>query len=292
MQNGNLIFDESVFNSHLSFRPLIECLKKSIAEGNPGMQRLYGRVISEIESHPELMETITDLSVLDKHTGLIEELLSAVFPATTPFNIHAVALPFKFETVYTSPLFKAMLLKPGTNEINVPSNKVGASLSNEKLQFAYGLILKKYLGYNSPDNASSIHPYIDPVTGLTRYMELRIDAHFIDVKPLGEMPKLPDSIICDRSNRIMSIAELMEEVPIEKFAFEGLSVVRVKDVTDQEVISLIKNRLLHLNVIPDANGYKELEAYIQSLIGLKNVKVGLTPFMKVNGHYVYSSFVI
>ncbi|HEX5653403.1 MAG TPA: hypothetical protein VFX58_10035, partial [Chitinophagaceae bacterium] len=201
---------------------------------------------------------------------------------------HAVSLPFKFETVYSSPLFKTMLLKPGTNLINVPDNQVGTTLSYEKLQFAYGLILKKYLGYNHPDNTRTVHPYKDRVSGLTRYMELRIDARFIDVKPVGEMPKLPESIICQRSNRIMTITELMEEIPLEKFQFEGISVIRVNDVTEQEVISLIKNKLLDVNSIPDGSSYVELEEYIQSLIGIKDLKVGITPFLKVNGHYVYS----
>ena len=86
----------------------------------------------------------------------------------------------------------------------------------------------------------------------------------------------------------MTIKELMEEIPLEKFQFEGISVIRVNDVTEQEVISLIKNKLLDVNAIPDGSSYMELEEYIQSLIGIKNLKVGITPFLKVNGHYVYS----
>jgi hypothetical protein len=288
MQTGTVQIDESAFNSHLSFKPLVEALKKNIAGGNPGMKKLYGSVVEEIESHPELLATITDLSILEPYSELIEELLSAVFPPTTPNQLYAVALPFRFQTVFTSPLFKAVLLKPGSNEINVPDDKIGISLSQEKLQFAYGMILRKYLNYNTPDNARTVHPFVDPQTGLTRYMELRIDARFIDVKPVGEMPKLPDSIICQKSNRIMSIEELMEEIPLDQFVFEGLSVVRVNDVTEQEVISLIKNKLLELNSIPDQSSYGELQQLMQSLIGIKDIKVGITPFPKVNGHYIYS----
>src|SRR5688500_9844095 len=116
MQNGNLQVNESVFNSRLSFKPLVEALKKNIAEGNPGMQKLYGQVITDFEALPHLMEPISDLSVIEPHSELIEELLSAVFPPTTPNQLYAVALPFKFETVYASPMFKGMLLKPGTNQ--------------------------------------------------------------------------------------------------------------------------------------------------------------------------------
>ncbi|MES1197921.1 MAG: hypothetical protein ABUL41_01435, partial [Chitinophagaceae bacterium] len=82
MTNGALSVDESLFNSQLSFKSLVGALKKNIAEGNPGVQKLYGRVVTEFESHPELMQNIVDLSILDPHSELIEELLAAIFPPT------------------------------------------------------------------------------------------------------------------------------------------------------------------------------------------------------------------
>ena len=287
MQDGTLLFDEALFNSRLSFYPLVKALKKNIAEGNPGMKKLYGNVVQEFEAHPELMTTITNLDLLLPHSELIEELLSAVFPPTTANFMYGVAIPFKHQAVYASPRFKSML-KPGTNEINVPEGPIGVNLNQEKLQFAYGLILKKYLGVNSPESSRSIHPFPDAETGLTRYLELRIDARFIDVVPIGEMPVLPESILNAHTNNIMTMAELMEQIPLEKFVFEGVSVLRVNDVTEQEVINQIKNRLLDINAFSDAAVYTELETYVQSLIGLKNLTIGVTPFFKINNHYVYS----
>jgi hypothetical protein len=288
MQEGALHFSESLFNSHLSFRPLVNALKKNITEGNPGMQKLYGDVVIEFESHPELMDTITDLSVIQPYTELIQELLSAVFPPTTANYMYGVSIPFKNETVYTSPLFKKLLIKQGTNEIQIPENDIGDSLNLEKLHFALGLVLKKYLGYNSPETTRSVYPFHNAQTGLTRYMEIRIDGRFIDVNPVGEMPEMPKSIINHHTNSIMTITELMEHVPLDKFVFEGVSVIRVNDMTEAEVITKIKNRLLDINAFSDASVYTELENYIQCLIGLKDLGIGITPFFKINGHYVYS----
>ena len=287
MQDGVFLYDESLFNGDLSFSPLVKALKKNIAEGNPGMKKLYGNVVQEFESHPELMNTITDLKILDPYTELIEELLSAVFPPTTANYMYAVAIPFKHLAVYASPRFKTML-KPGTYEINVPEGQIGTDLNQEKIQFAYGLILKKYLGVNSPESSRSIHPLLNEETGLTRFLELRIDARFIDVRPIGEMPKLPESILNKHTNNIMTMTELMEHIPLDKFVFEGISVIRVNDMTELEVITQIKNRLLDINAFSNASVYTELEKHIQSLIGLKDLAIGITPFFKINGHYVYS----
>ncbi|OSZ80981.1 hypothetical protein CAP36_07015 [Chitinophagaceae bacterium IBVUCB2] len=288
MQDGVLHKANSSLKSSLSFRPLAAALKKNIAEGNPGMQRLYGQVVLELEQHPELMDTITDLSVLTPHAELIQELLSAVFPPTTANYMYGISFPFTLQAVYASPLFKTHLIRPNTNEIQFPENQAGDSLAQQRLSFAYGLILKKYLGFNSPDSSKLIYSRQDEQTGLTRYMEMRLDGRFIDVKPIGEMPPLPTSILDVQTNRLLTLQELAEQIPIDKFVFEGITVMRVNDVTEQEVISRMKDRLLDNNVFSDAAIYRELEKYIQSLIGLKDLSIGITPFFKINGHYIYS----
>ncbi len=288
MQDHIIHQDESLLNSYLSFRPLVAALKKTIAEGNPGMKKLYGQVVEAFEAHPELLDTITDLSLLLPHSELIEELLSAVFPPTTANYMYGVSIPFKFEAVYVSPLFKANLLHPGSNKINIPESRLGISLSQERVHFACGLILKKYLGYNNPDGTRAVYPFKDENTGLTRFMELRLDGRFIDVKPIGEMPALPETILDSQSNRLMTIDELVEKVPLEKFVFEGITPIRVNDVTETAVITEVKNKLLDYNAFSDAAIYKELEGYIQSLIGFRELAIGVTPFFKVNNHYIYS----
>jgi len=277
-------------NSRLSFRPLIDVLKKNIADGNPGLRKLYNHLIDEIEKHPQLLEPIDDLSTLKPHTELIQQILATIFPPTTSGheNLHAVALPFTFHTVYYSRLFQLLFLKPGTEEINVPADQVGENLNRERINFACHLVLKKYCGYHSQEQTSTIYPYHDPHTGLSKYLELRLDFRFVDVQPIGEMPDLPQNIVCPDTKTLYNVEELMEHIPLDKFSFEGIAIVRVNDVTESEVISRIKNSLLHINAFSDSIVYKELEEHVQSLIGLKGLKIGITPFFKVNGHYVYS----
>ncbi len=288
MQDGITKNTAPVFNSLLSFRPLIEELKRNIAEGNPGLQKLYGHVIKELEAHPELLETISDLSILTQYNELIEELLSAVFPPTTANYMYGISYPFKNLAVYASPLFKKQLIKESTNEIIFRKDSA-SSLDNEKLHFAYGLILKKYLGFSSAETTREIYPVRDDKTGLTRYMELRLDGRFIDIHPVDEMPKMPASILDQHNNRLLTLPELMHQVPLEKFFFEGLTVIRINDVTEQAVIADMKNKLLDFDAISDAYVFTELENHIQNLIGLKGLTIGLTPFFKINNHYIYSN---
>lgn len=287
MQNGSINMTTVTFNSRLCFKPLVMSLKKNIAEGNPGMKKLYGQVVEQFESHPALLNTITDTTTVKQHSELIEELLSAVFPPTTSNYMYGVLMPFKNEAVYVSPLFKELLVNPKTNEVEIPASPDDNENNFEKIHFAYGLILKKYLGYNSPFTSRSVYPVQDPDTGLLRYMEIRLDARFIDVMPVAEMPEMPASILDPATNRIMTVVELSQLIPLDKFVFEGVAVVRINDMTEQEVITKMKNRLLNSS-LSDENIYIDLEEQVQSLMGLQQITIGVTPFFKINGHYVYS----
>jgi hypothetical protein len=283
-------YDSYIVNSRLSFLPLINTIKKTIAEGRPGAQKLYGDLIAKIESIPELLEPVSDDSLLKPHAEIIEMLSATLFPSVSAEheNLYAIGFPFRFNVIYSSPSFRAGFLKPGTNEINVPLN-IYHNLVYNRLSFAYCHILKKYLQYPSNDFSRAVYPYTDPSTGLVKYFELHVDARFVDVNPVGELPAIPENVICKKTNKLMQLEELMEKLPLEKFMFEGLVILRITDVTEQEIISEIKNTLLTINSLTDSSVYKKLQSTMQSLLAMPDIKVGITPFFQMNDHYVYSA---
>lgn len=290
MEKTPIINEEKTFNSKLSLKLLVDLLKKSVAEGNAGSKKLYGGLIAQLEAIPELLQPQEDDSLIRKHSELVEMLLATVFPptATDKDNLYAVSFPFRFNIIYSSPLFQAFFMKPGTNEVDIPETELGAQLAHEKLVFAYNIILKKYFDYEGPETTSMVYPFVDAVSGLTKYLELNIDARFIEVHLAGEMPKTPDCMVCKRTNQLLPLEQLMQMLPLEKFVFEGMSIVRVNDVTGEEVISRLKSDLLDINAFSSHSLYQKMQTHIQSLLGLKNVEVGLTPFFKLNDHYLFS----
>jgi hypothetical protein len=284
-------FDNVIFNNRLSFLPLINALKKNIEESKPGAQKLYGGLIESFESIPELLQPIEDAFLLEKHKELVEMLLAAVFPPTNSEadSLFAVSYPFTFNTIYTSRTFQHAFLKPGTNEINVPEGSIAHTMFHEKLWHAYYMILHKYAGFSTLVSPGSVYPVKDPVTGLQKYLEVQIDGRFVDVKTTdGTAPVIPENAICKRTNKMMELLDLYHLLPLDQFVFEGIIIIRICDVTEQEVISEIKNALLNTNAFYDITVYQNLQSHIQSLLGLKEVKIGITPFFKVSGHFVYS----
>lgn len=273
-------------NSLFSLQPLINVLRKMIAEGNPGVKKLYKDLLQEVEAVPALLQPVEDMEVLHQHTELVDALLSTIFTPATSANqgMYAVAYPFSNETVYATPAFREQFLAEGTNEIQVPNDKTLVNVTKSSLALAYNVILKKFYSLDVPIVSSTVQLFTDPETGLDRYYELTVNAQFVDTKLLNDF-KLPAGFSPQRS---LDIEELQQAFPLQNFRFEGLVVIDVTDVTSEQVVAEIKNVLLNINSFNDATVYDKLQQYIQTYLGIDNVMIGITPFFKINNFYLFS----
>jgi hypothetical protein len=274
-------------NSVLSLQPLIMVLKKMIATGNPGVRRLYQGLLNELEQVPEMLQPIEDLELLDHHHDILETLLTTIFPPSTDstMGIYAVSLPFNSYTIFSSPSFAELFLKNGDKDIQLPDNKTSINIGKANLSLAYNVILKKFYSHPVPNTATSIHPFYDETAGLTRYYELSLNAQFVDVKCINENFSLPVGFA---PHRTVELEELTELFPLENFRFEGLIVIDVLDVTQDQVINEIKNSLLNINAFSDVEVYNDLQQHVQDLMGLKKLEIGITPFFKMNEYHLHT----
>ncbi|HTM90790.1 MAG TPA: hypothetical protein VL095_00120 [Flavisolibacter sp.] len=273
-------------NSLLSLQPLVVVLKKMITEGKPGAKKLYEGLIREIESKPGLLKPMADTSALSEDAELVETILSTIFPPSTSSNqgIYAITLPFRTETVYASPGFKQLFLKGDSNTICFSDSQAGIDVSKASLCLAYNLILRKFFSHTTSLTANSIHAFKD-ANGLTKYYDLKLNAQFVEVKLSNKDFELAEDFTPAKT---LSLDELKELFPIENFQFEGLVVVEVNDVTQDQVIVEIKTALFNVNSFSDVSIYDRLQEHVQSLIGLKNANIGITPFFKLNDCYLYT----
>ncbi|MGZ8538424.1 MAG: hypothetical protein ACXWV9_09200, partial [Flavisolibacter sp.] len=273
------------FNSLLSLRPLVAVLKKMVSEGKPGAKKLYQGLIAEIESRPELLEPMADTTLISRDTELVETLLSTIFPPSTSSTqgIYAISFPFRSETIYASPGFKELFLKDGSNNITLSDSKTNIDIGHSSLGLIYDIILKKIFNLPVTLSSTSVYPFKDD-NGLTSYYELKLNAQFVDVKTINNFKAPSDFIPTPPFN----IEELKQIFPLQNFEFEGLVVIEVNDVTQDQVILEIKNELLNINSFSEVTVYDGLQIHVQSLIGLKNVQIGITPFFKMNGYYLHT----
>lgn len=274
-------------NSLLSLQPLVAVINKMVEENKPGARRFYEPLLKEIQAVPNLLEPIDNANILTANGVLVETLLSTLFAPSTDEHdgLYAISYPFHFETIFASPRFKEFFLKGNSNEIVLPDKETNLTISKASLSLAFNIILRKFYNLAVPAIASSVHPFTDPETGLMTYKELKLNAQFVDVKLINKQFSLPSNFSPQRS---LDFDELKEAFPLENFQFEGIVVIDVSDVTSDQIIAEIKNTLLNINTISDVNVFTELEPHIQTLVGLRDIQVGVTPFFTMNEIYLYA----
>ena len=274
-------------NSLLSLKPLVTVLEKMVAENKPGSSRFYAPLLKDLQAVPKLLEPIDDPGILMENAPLVETLLSTLFPPSTDEHdgLYAVSYPFHFETIFASPRFKDFFLKGENNEIVLPDKETNLTIAKASLSLAFNIILRKFYSLSVPAIASSVHPFTHPETELMTYKELKLNAQFVNVNLINKEFSMPPDFSPQRS---LDFDELKEAFPLENFQFEGIVVIDVSDVTSDQIISEIKSTLLNINTISDATVFTELEPHIQTLVGLKDIQVGVTPFFSMNDIYLYA----
>jgi len=278
------------FNSRFSFRPLIKAWEDVIKEGREGKSVFYSQLLEEVKKFPELLEPIINDKVLDKHRPLIDQMMSTIFPITLSDkeDLFAVCKPFQYKTLYASRLFRTMFLDED-DIIKMPSEETAQKISEERLAGAYQLILNRLYDIKIGGLATSVHPYKCPDSGLDKYLELEMDTRFVEVSVKGSLPSLKEACDCKGCSRvsdILNVEGLHENLPLDQFEFEGLVIIRIKDVTEREVISNIKNSLLEIHSFADEEIFHELQREMQNLLGLQGVQTAIKPFFTINNHLI------
>ncbi|GAO42883.1 GAF domain-containing protein [Flavihumibacter petaseus] len=277
-------------NGRLSFAPLVDAWKKNAAAGSPGARRVYQYLLERIHHHPELLSPIDDFSILEEHQEWVDILMTTLFPVSTSDekDIYAVSVPFNFKFIHTSKAFREYFLDSEGQLKYQPEREAKLKLIDEKCSVAYKMILSKYYGRVITGHVTTILQLPHPETGLPHYFEMELDPTFIQAVPKGELPPLLDDFKCGNMNDLRRMEKLQECLPLDKFVFEGIAIIRIKDVTRREVVNNIKNILLEQHNLEDNSVFADLENEMRTLIGIPGLKLGLTPFLNINNHFVFS----
>ncbi|MEK7727172.1 MAG: GAF domain-containing protein [candidate division KSB1 bacterium] len=286
------------FKSYLSLKPLIETWKRTEASDDPLKAALAPKVREALRQAPELSGTITDLTVLDKHRPLLALLMSTIFPAAYRDEVAAAALvPFKLQPVYATPTFeRLMLVQEGSF-----TQGVGLTASMQiwtRTMNAYKHILAKFYGVTLDFEYPLLFTSTDEKTGLERHYKILIDLRFIDVLKVGETKQLGAEEIKTLLAHSHDMSVWFELIPPECFEFHGFAVFHAIDVTDQEVLSALKNDLLKKDALTSAPQFQSLQHKLRVLLKRPAVKMGLAGIpgaqnlMQEHGRELGQSFIL
>ena len=272
------------FHAELSLEPLIRFWVNDCCggEGSLGV-RMTELIREQLEQAPELSQPITDPAILEKHSHLVDVLMSAVFPmAAWEYDYGAALVPFSMKSFYATPACEASLLD-GERQLLGRLNFDDATTGMLRRLFAYKMIVKRGYGIDTGFDHTIILSATDAGTGLDRHFRVEFDGRFVEVDAAGGFPVLPPAVLERIRAADVPLETIQELLPAERFTFRGFTVFRAFDVTDQEVLSSLKRDLIDKESIVSPARFGGLQAKLRTLFRRPELRLGLAA---VNGDQV------
>jgi hypothetical protein len=265
--------------SNISFDPFINYLKENLIAVSNTKEKFYNYLIEKLETGGYGAET----GLLQEQDDLLEMLTTSLFPVVADHHkiSFALATPYQFKVFYYSDCFKKLFLDRGEKRLLLPEGMSADQLRAIQATMIYDQVLEKFYGIKLNDSPELIYPVTDAETGLKRYYRIGYDRRFIDIRLKGKLPQIQDCGVCMNTFRILDLEKQLATMPLDLFEANGFAVWTAQDVTITESLDAIKKILLRQDVC-DTDTIKDLKDAIHALVGLHEVEVGLTPFLKIN----------
>jgi hypothetical protein len=139
-----------------------------------------------------------------------------------------------------------------------------------------------------PPESPIHHIYVDNETGLERYFSVDIDFRFVQLKTKEKLPEFDFDELQTYAHDDTGLAKLKELLPLNKFRFEGFSVITLTDITTQYVVNHIKNLLLNRDYYNLHTLYDDIIHSLKNLIQCFDIDIGLLPFLNINKRFVFN----
>lgn len=262
------------FATSLSLQRLVAFWQDSWVTDSPWAP--FAEAVSAgLDDAPELLAPDLDASTLDAHADLVDLMLSAALPrAYWDETVAAVMAPFDTDVVYATPTCERLdLFNPELLSGRMNLDQQGFELG--RMMLGYYLVLERCYGVRVPYDFPLILTIRDADTELDRCFKLVIDSRFVWVDVEGEKPALSEDALELLVAAPSDLALWQEHLPPEHFTLRGFSIVSALDVTDQQLVSSMKEALLNRGALTSASSVDALEPMLRSLLRCPNADFGL-----------------
>jgi len=255
-------------------------------------------IIEKLDKATELHGPI-DTDTLKKHKDLVGLLMTAVFPpAFLDTDLAAALLPFQLTGFYATPGYREIFPEDRVRKdlkVNVPDGDIRTGkIINAGIQilnkfYDTNIQIEKPIMITAPDK---------DVKDIEKVYKVDINLQFTDVIKKGKLPELTKKDIRTLLDDIYNIDRWLEYLPPEKFEFHGFGIVRLIDVTVEEMLSSIKYDLLRKDAVTCGTNFSSIQKKIRSIFRLPQMKMGLSYFDPQNnivsnyGSEDWSSFLV
>ncbi|HEX5170297.1 MAG TPA: GAF domain-containing protein [Cyclobacteriaceae bacterium] len=276
------------FRSTLNLRLLIDFWEQKLKEGKAPF--FASQLLEKVASAPEIRGPIDDINNLSEYKDLIEILISAVIPpGLEDFEMAAAVVPFKSQALYATSAFNKAVSIDSLDEtatVNIP----GGNLSVGRTIQACLLILHKFYHVNADFNKPVLITIQDEATGLQKVYKVVSDMRFCEVIPKGELAFIDPGVLKFMTEKIYDLDLWLKYIRPEDFEFQGLMLIRLTDVTQEEMVSSMKYDLLKKDAVVNPVSFKVIQQKLRSVFSMPDLMLGLAYFDPNNNLILNSGY--
>ena len=116
------------------------------------------------------------------------------------------------------------------------------------------------------------------MTGLDRHFKINFNSEFLRVRRRGPLKQLSESEVSRLRENLDDLRVWKEILPPDNFYFEGFRVISAIEVTDQEVLSLLKRDLIEKESIISHERFEEIQQKLRNLFQRPDLIAGIAAF--------------
>ena len=266
------------FRSTLSLEPLIAYWHEQETASNAGVGQLARAIGEQVAQAPWCRGPLADYALLESNCDLVETLMLAVFPpASFATDIRGVVGPFQRRCFYATPYFKDVMLNKD-RIIKQPLNIDLAAMERQMGLMAYHLVLKRLYGTELPSLGGIVFTVPDYKIGLYRHYGVDFNSDFVTVKAVGELPTLSPAQLETLLHHRHDPDVWRTMLPPEHFELEGLNLLQLLDITDQEILSELKYDLLERDVLQTPARFEQIQEKLRVLFAQPALQLGIAAY--------------
>lgn len=259
----------------LDFSLLIDFWSRQAEDAGSPWRAVAASILERVNEALDLRGPLEDLSGLESHEDLIRLMMSAIYPPALGDEVCAAALvPFQTHAVFMTPAARRIDL------VDRLEQHFRERFGDEKTwagrtMAAYDAILRRFYGIDAGFDVPFTLPVEDAGTGLSRYLATRYDPRFLTIDAVREPPRLASDVLERLIAEPLNPDLWIETLPPGGFRFRGVGLLTATDVTDQVVMSLIRDDLLKKNAMTTAASVDLLQKRLRTFLRQPDLAVGL-----------------
>ncbi|NIJ44523.1 hypothetical protein FHR24_000962 [Wenyingzhuangia heitensis] len=258
---------------HISFEKIYSYLEEICLDKTDIFYDSASQLLEEMNKYPLLRDGFTDFSLLHTYENQIQKLLSILFPGLLQSNeIKAASIPFDMTSFMLSKRFRNIIDNAGDDYVFDVRN-----FDNQNMYIMTCLYILSYLyNYHIDFKRPFFYDIPDKRTNTVKSYRALYNADFASIIKTDAAPEITEEDIKILLSNFENIDIWKEKFPPNSYIFKGFGMINLFDVTQDEVISKIKNTFIKRNI----SSLHKLEKQIRQLFNLPDLKLGISIYNK------------